>query len=1725
MTTFPRAKKYVGMFMALLMVCQLTLNVQSPKAYASSSLKASDWADSNRNYRMKLSFDNIASNENLLNFSVPVRLDTSKIDYAVTGPTDLQFFDEDQRTVLPYEVEKWDAQGESIVWVKVPQIDAKSSTDHMWLYYGGSSRAVNNAKQVWDPSYLLVYHFGERIEDYYTKPSAVKQFQDSTANNNTGLRQSVGATESGTSYSLEGQDPKYNRIGKYYESHRGGIRSTNGNVGDGEKQITVGGWVRANEYELKQNYYVISRARSGDDANEAFSITINGGKWKANVYTNSADSAVNGYASTGEMNAGTVDANWTYLSLTYDSTKASNNLKLYRDGVEVASATREGAIIKTSGAASPLTIGKASDAGMTGGAFHGGVDEVRVSRTARSADWIQAEYASMTDSFLLYGTKESQNSELIMTLLQPKDGEVYYSPELSFTGILNKPSKVTYTLNGGQSVETDTDASGLIQVNLTGLKSGVQQLNVKAVSLSDTNETTEKTVNFSIDGSALSPMVTPSGPSGTLTQQSNAVPLQVQVNDPTGDPVDVEFYEKDIKLTKDFSSKISTDVAYDRTNSMTAPANANITSETPLSSTGYDQIAAEDNEYFNSRSLSNYPYQRFDLTVSEDLKGINKLEVVWKGHTNEKMMMYAWNNTNSRWELIGSGNGSDDQKDFKIKGTLNTATMINSTTKVAKLYVASTQRDISKPAKIPNRSDYDFSFVWMTDTQYQSESFPHIFDKETQWIADHKDELGIKYVAHTGDIVNTATAQFQWVNADHSMKILDDANVPYGVIQGNHDVNAYYFDYFGQSRFANKPYYAGNTNNNKNHYDLISANGADFIIMYLGWGYSQSDMDWANGILQQYKDRKAILAVHEYLYYDSGNYGTDDVVDAVDLMNKVVAPNSNVFMVLCGHHQAAIYNVKRIGGKVVYENLHDYQDVALGGAASFRMMYFNMKDQELYMVPYSAVTNENTGYFQSKFEAYTIPLNPRQGDIELATDYIGVQGSQINSLGKVPAVDGRAEFVWNNRQVGQPYTWYAQASDSINTTKSEESSFTIQARVIESLRLKGLAPMSVGEQVHSVVEAVYSDGSITLDVPNMVFTSSQPEIAEVDTAGVVTANQDGETLITVNSGRLSASYKLLVTSDVIAQPDMQSIRLDNLNNVKVGETLQAVVTAQYTDQTEQTLLGPGIPAVEGITLLSADPTVVSVDVGSGVLTALKEGATVVSATYGVFQSTVQLMVTADAGTEQPKPVLQSLQIYGANKLNVNDGTQLKLSAQYSDGSQQMVSEDVQYSSSNAAVVTVDATGVVKALSKGKASITAYFGTLMASFDIEVINREGNGSNSGGGGNGGNGNSGAVVTPNVPSQPSQNQESIQVVKPKDLKPGSSPKSVSVTIPDSKTEVKIPYSLADISAELIDVVFPWGTVQVARSELEEVGKGMSKEQQSKAQLTISYHPITDDLDAALKSQGAAAIRLMSPMVSILWASSEGSNQIVQGRKIQISAPVKENMNGKRIGLYNIFDESNMRLTDFDTILKDKQGSYKIVGNGQYMILEYEAKYADLKKHWAETAVIDLTARDLFRDFIDGSLFSESPLQFKPNVTMTRAETAALLARASGLSGSAEPSFTDVKKGMWYNKDLSSAAKSGLVQGVNQNTFMPDGNVTREQFAVMLVRAWKLTHKESPVLGTTKYKDNKSISSWAQASVEQATALHLLKGQANGNFAPKGLVTRAEAAQAIHNLLESL
>src|SRR5690625_7288886 len=86
--------------------------------------------------------------------------------------------------------------------------------------------------------------------------------------------------------------------------------------------------------------------------------------------------------------------------------------------------------------------------------------------------------------------------------------------------------------------------------------------------------------------------------------------------------------------------------------------------------------------------------------------------------------------------------------------------------------------------------------------------------------------MNIEYVFHSGDIVNTWNQEYQWEYADQYMKILEDADVPYGILAGNHDVElpemnyTNYYKYFGEDRFVDQPHYGGSFQNNRGHYDL-----------------------------------------------------------------------------------------------------------------------------------------------------------------------------------------------------------------------------------------------------------------------------------------------------------------------------------------------------------------------------------------------------------------------------------------------------------------------------------------------------------------------------------------------------------------------------------------------------------------------------------------------------------------------------------------------------------------------------------------------------------------------------------------------------------------------------------------------------------------------------------------------------------------------------------------
>jgi len=282
----------------------------------------------------------------------------------------------------------------------------------------------------------------------------------------------------------------------------------------------------------------------------------------------------------------------------------------------------------------------------------------------------------------------------------------------------------------------------------------------------------------------------------------------------------------------------------------------------------------------------------------------------------------------------------------------------------------------------------DFSIIVLPDTQYYSESYPGIFDAQTQWIVNKKDELNIVHVVHVGDIVDDSepgnTSHIaQWNNADTAMSLLEDPvttslayGIPYGISPGNHDQwpaenpdgTELYNLYFGESRFLGRGYYGGHYGiDNDNHYSLFSASGMDFIVVYLEFDRIANPgvLAWADDLLTTYGNRRAIVVSHYLIEVGEGaSFGPQGAA-----IYNALKDNPNLFLMLSGHKHG---EGKRVDVESPNHTIHtllaDYQERSNGGDGWLRILEFSPLDDLIRVKTYSPTLNLYETDSDSQFE-------------------------------------------------------------------------------------------------------------------------------------------------------------------------------------------------------------------------------------------------------------------------------------------------------------------------------------------------------------------------------------------------------------------------------------------------------------------------------------------------------------------------------------------------------------------------------------------------------------------------------------------------------------------------------------------------------------------------------------------------------------------------------------
>lgn len=152
------------------------------------------------------------------------------------------------------------------------------------------------------------------------------------------------------------------------------------------------------------------------------------------------------------------------------------------------------------------------------------------------------------------------------------------------------------------------------------------------------------------------------------------------------------------------------------------------------------------------------------------------------------------------------------------------------------------------------------------------------------------------------------------------------------------------------------------------------------------------------------------------------------------------------------------------------------------------------------------------------------------------------------------------------------------------------------------------------------------------------------------------------------------------------------------------------------------------------------------------------------------------------------------------------------------------------------------------------------------------------------------------------------------------------------------------------------------------------------------------------------------------------------------------------------------------------------------------------------------------------VDRNIISGYPDNtFKPDGKLTREQAVKLICEAFDIeSGSAEVEFTDVVSGAWYEEYVRTGVSAGIVNGIGGEYFGVGLKITREDFAVMIYRALKCT----TAYGETEFADNDEISDYARRAVSYFKEKGIINGYEDLTFRPKNQITRAEAAMIIYN-----
>ena len=193
-----------------------------------------------------------------------------------------------------------------------------------------------------------------------------------------------------------------------------------------------------------------------------------------------------------------------------------------------------------------------------------------------------------------------------------------------------------------------------------------------------------------------------------------------------------------------------------------------------------------------------------------------------------------------------------------------------------------------------------------------------------------------------------------------------------------------------------------------------------------------------------------------------------------------------------------------------------------------------------------------------------------------------------------------------------------------------------------------------------------------------------------------------------------------------------------------------------------------------------------------------------------------------------------------------------------------------------------------------------------------------------------------------------------------------------------------------------------------------------------------------------------------------------------------------------------------------------------NSTYSVIWHPKTFDDMENHWAQLNVNQMGSRLVIKGIDEN--------HFEPGRDITRAEFAAMVARALGLrEGRPQNKFSDVSENDWFFEAVNTASDYNLINGYQDGTFKPDHAITREEAMEIIARAIEIAGIDINLSASdinthlADFGDRNNVGEWAKKSVAACVKHQTVIGK-NGCLAPKDNITRAETAAIVVRMLQN-